>query len=53
MCLSFSVSVPKSYWIPAEWGNLMKRWETALGSKARNFTEARTLQLEVSTDGKL
>jgi hypothetical protein len=43
-----SVSVPKAYWIPAEWGNLIEKMKQH-GIELETLTEAKELKLEFST----
>jgi hypothetical protein len=45
-----SVSVPKAYWIPAEWGNLIEKMKQH-GIELETLTEAKELKLEFSTVG--
>jgi hypothetical protein len=42
-----SVSVPKAYWIPAEWGNLIEKMKQH-GIELETLTEAKELKLEFS-----
>ncbi len=43
----FSVSVPKAYWISAEWGNLIEKMKQH-GIELETLTEAKELKLEFS-----
>jgi len=45
-----SVSVPKAYWIPAEWGNLIEKMKQH-GIELETLTEPQELKLEFSTVG--
>jgi hypothetical protein len=45
-----SVSIPKAYWIPAEWGNLIEKMKKH-GIELETLTEAKELKLEFSTVG--
>ena len=43
-----AVSVPKAYWIPAEWGNVIEKMKQH-GVELETLTESREIKLEFST----
>jgi hypothetical protein len=43
-----SVAVPKAYWIPAEWGNLIQKMKQH-GIELESLTESKEMKLEFST----